>query len=219
MESWGLGLNDRANNSKHPPTARHLTGCFIFINPFHQIPWGRYKEFQLRGRLHFLGLREVKWHAHGQTSELEWKHGFSYSQSHTLSIWPLHGSAPSTTAATFAVGCILHSSSFLAAWNSPKARGPCHCRSTLTVSSAWVAFCFGEHFLMSLLESKKEERTKESILDWKRNQVHDLHWNKSSSLEMSTFVWSVLKIWLRCRLLSWPQVTTWHLIFLGCQVG
>lgn len=40
MESKRLGLKDGANNSEHPPGARHLTGCFIFINPFNQLPGG-----------------------------------------------------------------------------------------------------------------------------------------------------------------------------------
>lgn len=135
-----------------------------------------------------------------------------------LSTWLLHRSAWATMVATSAVRCVLDLSSSLAAWNSPKAGEPCHHRPTLTEPSAWLAFCFGEHLIASLLEGKKK-RTEESTWGWKGNQVYSLYWNKSNSLWMSTFVWFLLKIWLRYRLLQWPQGTNEHFIFLCCQVG
>lgn len=66
---------------------------------------------------------------------------------------------------------------------------------------------------------RKKKRTEESTWGWKGNQVYSLYWNKSNSLWMSTFVWFLLKIWLRYRLLQWPQGTNEHFIFLCCQVG
>lgn len=60
MESKGLGLKDGANNSEHPPGARHLTGCFIFINPFTKYLEVAVNNFSFERGLTSLGSEKLK---------------------------------------------------------------------------------------------------------------------------------------------------------------
>lgn len=143
---------------------------------------------------------------------------------HVLSTRPFHVSAWSTMAAR--PSNVLQpwfNLPLLAAWDSPKTEDPIIVGSGLLyLKNVFFLFLFFfcDHFIASLITSllERKKRTKESILDWKRDLVYHFYWNKFSSLEISTFVF-LLKIWLQCGLLEWPQIISWQLIFLCCQVG
>lgn len=54
MESGGFGLKDRANNNEHPPGAKHLTRCFIFITFLTRCHKVYISNFNFEGGLAFL---------------------------------------------------------------------------------------------------------------------------------------------------------------------